>query len=120
MLDNRRPDPRRYIEWLLLWQGAAWLVLAAAGLVIWLITLPGTFASATTGAGELWRGGELVAIAAGAAFGVAELSMACRLRGAPRLLLALGLGVHGVTIGAGLTVIAISVVVAVSTLTLVA
>ena len=120
MAEPRRLNPRRYVEDLLLWQGAAWLVLAAAGLVLWLLTLPGTVDSAGSGAGELWRGGELVAIAIGASLGITELSMACRLRGAPRLLLALGLGVQGVTLAAGLTVIGISVVVAVSTVTLVA
>jgi hypothetical protein len=119
MLDARRP-PHRYIESLLLWQGSAWLALAAAGLIFWLMTLPGSFTSSGSGAGELWRGGELVAIAVGAALGITEVSMACRMRGAPRLLLALGLGVQSVTLGAGLIVLGISVLVAVSTLTLVA
>jgi hypothetical protein len=119
MADTRRPDPRRYVEGLLLWQGSAWLALATAGLILWLMTLPDA-AAASTGAGELWRGGELVAIAIGAAVGITEVTMACRMRGAPRLLLALGLGVQGVTLGAGLVVIGISVVVAVSTVTLVA
>ena len=119
MLDTRRP-PRRYIESLLLWQGSAWLALAAAGLILWLLTLPGSFTTNGGGAEELWRGGELVAIAVGAALGITEVSMACRMRGAPRLLLALGLGVQGVTLGAGLIVLGISVVVAVSTITLVA
>lgn len=119
MLHSRRRDPRRYVEELLLWQGSAWLALAAAGLIFWLMTLPGTFSSGA-GAGEFWRGGELVAIAVGAALGITEVSMACRMRGAPKLLLALGLGVQGVTLGAGLIVIGISVLVAVSTVTLVA
>lgn len=119
MLDTRKP-PRRYIEGLLLWQGSAWLALAAAGLILWLMTLPGTFTPASSGAGELWRGGELVAIAIGAGLGITEVSMACRMRGAPRLLLVLGLGVQGVTLGAGLIVIGISVLVAVSTLTFIA
>jgi hypothetical protein len=119
MSRNRRPDPRCYVERLLLWQGGAWLALAAAGLIIWLMTLPGTVTSAG-GAEGLWRGGELVAIATGAALGTTEVSMACRLRGAPKLLLALGLGVQGVTLAAGLIVIGISVLVTVSTVTLVA
>jgi hypothetical protein len=118
MPDTRRPDPRRYVERLLLWQGTAWLALAAAGLISWLMTLPGTVMSAS-GAPELWRGGELVAIAIGAALGTTEVSMACRLRGALRLP-APELGAQGVTQGAGLTVIGISVLVAVSTVTLVA
>jgi hypothetical protein len=42
MPDNRRPDPRRYVGRLLLWQGTAWLALAAAALIIWLATLPST------------------------------------------------------------------------------
>ena len=120
MADTRRPDPRRYVEGLLLWQGVAWLALAAMGLILWLMTLPGAATATADGAGELWRGCELVAIAIGAAVGITEVTMACRMRGAPRLLLALGLGVQGVTLGAGLIVIGISVVVAVSTVTLVA
>jgi hypothetical protein len=120
MADIRRPDPRRYVEGLLLWQGVAWLALATAGLILWIMTLPGQVTSASTGAGELWRGGELVAIAIGAGLGITEVTMSCRMRGTPRLLLALGLGVQGVTLGAGLVVIGISVVVAVSTVTLVA
>jgi hypothetical protein len=118
MQDNRRPDPHRYVGRLLLWQGTAWLALAAAGLIIWLMALWGAVAAAS-GAEGLWRGGELVAIATGAALGTAEVSMACRLRGAPRLLLALGLGVQGVTLAAGLIAIGISVLVTVSTVTLV-
>ncbi|HSR85745.1 MAG TPA: hypothetical protein VLM11_16350 [Streptosporangiaceae bacterium] len=62
----------------------------------------------------------VVAIAIGGGLGITELSMACRLRGAPRLLLALRLGVQGVTLAAGLTVMGISLIVAVSTVTLVA
>ena len=38
----RRLDPCRYVGGLLLWQGATWLVLAAAGLGLWIATLPGT------------------------------------------------------------------------------
>jgi hypothetical protein len=120
MADIRRPDPRRYVEGLLMWQGVAWLALATAGLILWIMTLPGEVTSASSGAGELWRGGELVAIAIGAGLGITEVTMACRMRGAPRLLLALGLGVQGETLGAGLVVIGISVLVAVSTVTLVA
>jgi hypothetical protein len=120
MLHTQRPDPRRFVEGLLLWQGLAWLALAAAGLILWLMTLPGTFTSASSGAGEFWRGGELVAIAIGAALGITEVSMACRLRGARRRLVALGLGAQGVTLSAGLIVIGISVLVAASTVTLVA
>jgi hypothetical protein len=118
MPDTPPPDPRRYIERLLLWQGSAWLVLAAAGLGIWLVTLPHTFTAAASAPAELWRGGELVAIGIGAALGSTEVSMACRLRGAPKVLLARGLGDPGVTLVAGLTVIGISVLVALSTVTL--
>jgi hypothetical protein len=118
MARTRRADPRGYVERLLMWQGAAWLALAAAGLILWLMTLPGAVTSAS-GAEGLWRGGELLAIATGAALGTTEVSMACRLRGARRLL-SLGPGVQGVTLAAELLVIGISVLVTVSTVTLVA
>ena len=120
MADIRRPDPRRYVEGLLLWQGVAWLALATAGLILWLMALPGDATSASSGAGELWRGGELVAIAIGAGLGITEVTMASRMRRVRRLLLTRSVGVQGVTLGAGLVVIGISVLVAVSTVTLVA
>ena len=120
MANTRRPDPRRYVEGLLLWQGVAWLALATAGLVLWLMALPGDVTSASSGAGEIWRGGELVAIAIGAGLGITQVTMAGRMRGARKLLRARGVGAQGVTLSAGLVVIGISVLVAVSTVTLVA
>jgi hypothetical protein len=116
----RRPDPPRYVGGLLLWQGSTWLVLAAAGLSLWIATLPGAVTPASSESAMLWRIAELVAIAVGAGLGVAQISMACRLRGGPRLLRARGLALQGVTAGAGLVVIAISLIVAGSTLVLVA
>ncbi len=120
MPQYRRSDPRRYVGGLLLWQGSTWLMLAAAGLGLWIASLPGAFTPASSEAAMLWRGGELVAIAVGAGLGVTQVSMACRLRGGPRLLRALGLAGQGVTAAAGLVVLAISVVVASSTLVMVA
>jgi hypothetical protein len=116
----RRLDPCRYVGGLLLWQGATWLALAAAGLGLWIATLPGAIGPASGEAGMLWRCGELVAIAVGAGLGVTQVSMACRLRGGPRLLRALVHAVQGVTAAAGLVVIAISLIVASSTVVLVA
>jgi hypothetical protein len=120
MPQSRQLDPPRYVGGLLLWQGAAWLVVAATGLGLWIATLAGALTVAGSGAGALWRSGELVAIAVGAGLGATEVSMACRLRGGPRLLMARELAGQGVTAAAGLVVLAISLLVAGSTLMLVA
>lgn len=120
MAQYRRPDPPRYVRGLLLWQGSTWLALAAAGLGLWIATLPGAITPASSESAMLWRVAELVAIAVSAGLGVTQVSMACRLRGGPRLLRAPGLAVQGVTAGAGLVVIAISLIVASSTLVFVA
>jgi hypothetical protein len=108
----RRPDSARYVGGLLLWQGAAWLVLAAAGLGVWIAALQDALSQGVSGSDVLWRGGELLAIAVGAGLGAAEVGMACRLRAGPRLLLVLTLGLQGAALAAGLVVIAISVIVA--------
>ena len=108
----RPPDSARYVSGLLLWQGAAWLVLAAVGLGIWIAALQDALSQGVSGSDVLWRGGELLAIAIGAGLGAAEVGMACRLRRGPRLLLGLTMGLQGAALAAGLFVIAISVIVA--------
>jgi hypothetical protein len=116
----RRVDPARYVSRLLLWQGSAWLVLAGVGLGIWIAMLPGTLTHASNGSEMLWRGAQLLVIAIGAGLGAAEVGMACRLRGSPRLLLAMAPVLQGATLAAGLVVVAIAVMIAVSVLELLA
>jgi hypothetical protein len=113
-------NPARYVTRLLLWQGSAWLVLAGVGLGIWIATLPGALTSASSGSDLLWRGLQLFAIAIGAGLGATEVGMACRLRGGPRLLLAMAPALQGATLAAGLVVVAIAVMIAVSVMELLA
>lgn len=120
MAQSSVPNPRRYVEGLLLWQGSAWLVLAAAGLGYWLATLPRALTGADDEAGMLWRVGELIAVAIAAGLGSTEVTMAWRLRSARKVRSAVRLGVDRVTSNAGLIVIWMSLVVAVSALLFVA
>ena len=66
---------------LLLWQGVAWLALGGLGLGLWIVALPAILTPTSTGTAVIWRVAELQAIVVGAGFGVAEIRMACRLRG---------------------------------------
>jgi len=73
MPQSRHLDPPRYVGGLLLWQGAAWLVVAGIGPGLWIATLAGALTVAGSGAGALWRAGELLAIAVGAGLGATEV-----------------------------------------------
>jgi len=120
----RRPGQQaervRYVVRLLLWQGAAWIVLAALGLGFWTATLPPGFGTGGPKTALLWAGAELLAIAIGASLGAAQLGMGVRLRGGPRLELAIGQGLQGVTLAAGLVVAALTVMIAGSVLAIIA
>jgi hypothetical protein len=105
-LRTRSAEPARYVAWLLLWQGMTWLALAGAGLWLWLVTLPAALGSGSTNGTVLWTGAQLLAIAVGACLGAAEVGMACKLQ--------------GVTLAAGLVVVAIAVMIAGSVLELLA
>ena len=135
---RRAADPVGCVAGLLLWQGAAWVALSALGLGFWVASLPSgldvgsgavTIGSAGGGAGNsvarggmvvLWISAELLAIAVGATIGSAQVAMACRLRGGPRLVLALAVGLQGATLAAGLVVTAVTVMVAGTLLELIA
>ncbi len=119
-LRTRSAEPARYVAWLLLWQGMTWLALAAAGLWLWLVTLPAALGPGSTNGTVLWTGAQLLAIAVGACLGAAEVGMACKLRGGPRWVLALAVGLHGVTLAAGLVVVAVAVMIVGSVLELLA
>ena len=116
----RQVEPARYVAGLLGWQGGAWLVLTALGLMVWIVTLPADFVTASSGTTVLWRGAQLLALAIGASLGGAEVGMACRLRGGPRLLVAVALGFPVAVLAALLVVAAVSVIVAGSVLELLA
>jgi hypothetical protein len=115
-----RVNPVRYVVGLLLWQGIAWLVLAAAGLTFWIISLPAGLGPGSADEAVLWAGAQLLALAIGVAIGAAEAGMACRLRGGPRWVLRAAARLPGVSLGAGLVVAAVSIVVAGSVLELLA
>jgi len=116
----QRPDPVRYVAGLLLWQGVAWLMLAGGGLGLWIGTLPAALGPGSTNADVLWTGAQLLAIATGGCVGAAEVAMACKLRGHPRWVLRMAAGLHGVSLAAGLVVVAVLVMLAGSVLELLA
>jgi hypothetical protein len=115
-----RVNPVRYVAGLLLWQGIAWLVLAALGLAFWIISLPAGVGPGSTVDAVLWAGAQLLALATGVTVGTAEVGMACRLRGGPRWVLTAVVGLQGVTLGASLVVAAVSIMVVGSVLELLA
>jgi hypothetical protein len=89
-------QPARYVHGMLLAQGLAWLVLAAAGLGAWIAAFPAEPNLISAGGAVLWTGAELLGIILAVCLGAAELGMACRMRGGrPRLLLAMVLGIQG-------------------------
>ncbi len=112
--------PVRYVGGLLLWQGLAWLLLAAAALVTWIVVLPAGLETANSAPALLRTSSELLAIAVGASLGAGEVVMACRLRGGPRLVLAMAVGVRGATMAAGIVVAAVTVMIGGSVLQLLA
>ena len=92
---------------LLLGQGLAWLVLAAAGLTAWVVAFPAGVNFVADGWRVLWGGIELFGIVIGACVGSAEVVMACRMAGGqPRLLLGAAVGLQGLMLVAGLIVAA--------------
>lgn len=119
-IQRRRVSPVPYVAGLLLWQGIAWLVLAAAGFSLWIIALPAGLRPGSGSAAVLWAGGQLLAIGIGAGMGLAEIGMACRLRGGPRWLLRATVGLQGVSLGTSLVVGTVSVMVVGSVLELLA
>jgi hypothetical protein len=79
-----RFDPATGLSRLLLGQGLAWLLLAIAGLTVWFAALLREL-SLTGGQALFWAGLELLAIAIAAGVGAAEVGMACRILGGPKL-----------------------------------
>ncbi len=89
-------QPARYVYGMLLAQGLAWLVLAAAGLAAWIAAFPADLNLISAGGAALWTGAELLGIILAICLGAAELGMACRMRGGrPRILLATVVGIQG-------------------------
>jgi hypothetical protein len=114
----RRVDPARYVGRLLLWQGVAWVALAGVGLGFWIAALPATLTPTTTGTVAIWRAAQLLAVLFGVGLGAAEICMACRVGGGPRLLLTTAFGVQGATLTAVLVIAAIGIMIVGSVLEL--
>jgi hypothetical protein len=112
--------PARYVRGLLLGQGSAWLIVAAAGLGTWIGgVLPGLSVD-SKGGSVLWAFVQLLAISVAAGLGAAEIGMACRLHGGPIVLLAIVTGIQGLMVAAGLIVAALIVMLGGAMLELVA
>jgi hypothetical protein len=119
-IQRRRVNPVPYVAGLLLWQGIAWLVLAAVGFCFWIMALPAGLAPGGSDGSVLWAGAQLLAIGIGAGMGVAEIGMACRLRGGPRWVLRAAGGMQGAPLGASLVGAAVSIMIIGSVLELLA
>jgi hypothetical protein len=119
-IQRRRVNPVPYVAGLLLWQGIGWLVLAAAGFCFWIIALPDGLGPGSGEGAVLRAGGQLLAIGIGTGMGVAEIGMSCRLRGGPRWVLRAAVGLQGVSLGLGLVVAAVSIMIIGSVLELLA
>lgn len=106
----RRVDPARYVGGLLAGQGAAWLLLSAAGLAAWFTLLPASLGHSSSGA-VLWSGAALLAIAIGMSLGSGQLCMACRLLGHSASARRMASGLHGLAVLAGLAAVAVAVMI---------
>jgi hypothetical protein len=104
---------------MLIAQGLAWLVLAAAGLAAWIAAFPADLNLIGAGGAVLWAGAELLGIILAVCLGAAELGMACRMQGGrPRLLLASAIGLQGLTLALALILAAFLVTIGGSVLAL--
>jgi len=119
-IQRRRVNPVPYVAGLLLWQGIAWLALAATVFSVWIMALPAGLGHGSGDRAILWAGGQLLAIGIGTGMGVAEIGMACRLRGGPRWALRVAARLRGVTLGASLVVATVSIMIVGSVLELLA
>jgi hypothetical protein len=99
------------VRGLLLGQGVAWLVLAAAGLPAWIVSFPRGLSFGSGGAAVLWTGAELLGVAAAACIGAAQVAMACRMSGGPRLVLALATSLRRLMLAVSLMLAAFLVMV---------
>jgi hypothetical protein len=114
-----RCEPATSLSRLLLGQGIGWLLLSVAGLTVWFASFPREL-SLTGGDAVFWAGVELLAIATAAGFGAAEVGMACRMRGGPRLLVAMTGKLQGTMLAVALILAALLVMVGGSMLELMA
>lgn len=109
---RRRPriDPAISLSRLLLGQGFAWLALAVAGVAAWCASFP--HEPALSGGGAVfWAGIELLAVAVAAGVGTAEIGMGCRMRGGPRLVVAMTGRLRGTMLAVLLIVAALLVMI---------
>jgi hypothetical protein len=112
-------QPARYVQGLLAGQGLAWLVLAAGGLAAWFVTFPHNLILG--GGVAIFRAGlELLAILVAGCVGSAEVGMACRMRGGPRLVVAMTASIQGGTFAVALILAAALIMVGGSMLELMA
>jgi hypothetical protein len=114
-----RFEPATGLARLLLGQGLAWLLLAVVALAGWFASLPREL-SLSGRQPFLWAGMELLGIAIGAGVGSAEVGMACRMRGGPRLVVALTERFQGIVLALALILGALLVMVGGSLLELMA
>ena len=106
---------------MLLGQGLAWLVLAAAGLTAWIASFPADLNLISAGGAMLWTGAELLGIVLAVCLGAAEVGMACRMQGGrPRALLAMSIGIQGLMLALALILAAFLITIGGSLLELLA
>jgi hypothetical protein len=105
-----RFEPATGLFRLLLSQGIAWLLLSVAGLAGWSASFPREL-SLSSGAGAFRAGLELLAIAVAAGIGAAEVGMACRIRGGPRMVVAVARRLQATMLAVALILAALLVMV---------
>jgi hypothetical protein len=119
--DARPFEPARYVRGMLIAQGLAWLVLAAAGLAAWIAAFPADLNLISAGGAVLWASAELLGIILAVCLGAAELGMACRMQGGrPRALLASAIGLQGLMLALAVILAAFLVTIGGSVLELLA
>jgi hypothetical protein len=96
---------------LLLGQGIAWLIVAAAGAPAWIVSLPPGLPVTSGGAAVFWSGVQLLGVAIAACIGATQVAMACRMTGGPRVLVAVATGVQNVTLAVCLVLTAFLIMV---------
>jgi hypothetical protein len=114
-----RFEPATGVSRLLLGQGIGWLLLSVGGLAGWSASFPRGL-SLSGGDAVFWAGLELLAIAIAAGFGAAEVGMACRMRGGPRLVVAMTGKLQGTMLAVALILAAVLVMIGGSLLELMA
>lgn len=102
--------PAKYVHGLLLGQGLAWLAVAISWLLAWVASFPADL-NLGGGGSVSWGLVDLLGIAIAGGIGAAQVGMACRMRGRPRLVVAIIGGLQNSMLALALIMAAVLVLV---------